>query len=408
MADAQAAAIAKFSAVQTIAVDTTLVAKLSPEASSILTLVSDVGTSVLGTDFKTAAQSAIVDLASSLDSTLGDTVDQVIGAVPLLGTVFKFVAGIVTGAIAFAAETEAVQNQRCADWINTARVVPIDTQAATPACIFTPVYKYTSPNDASDAFSSRAPVVYVGPASGELMPALGWGLTACTEGAGYSTSELQQMHAMWVQNSSANGTGVPAPRRAQFRALRKAIAAQLGVAGGFEGGELWPIYLDMLREEFDSGRLSVGLCAFLMTDQGSIQPDGSFISGDCNCFPIANAIGGPAGSLVSAWKNQIHPVTKTDQEARSKMLASVQAATENALTKKPLHFSLPSSPALLISISQGARQGWSPKFSPLLNWSVQAGIMMTAYRKALASPPKLTLPSATLAHLASLAGKFGS
>src|SRR5258706_12587592 len=111
MADAQAAAIAKFSAVQTIAVDTTLVAKLSPEASSILTLVSDVGTSVLGTDFKTAAQSAMVDLASRLESTLGDRVDKVIGVVGLLGTVLRLVGGIVAGGMGFVAEGEGVQNE---------------------------------------------------------------------------------------------------------------------------------------------------------------------------------------------------------------------------------------------------------------------------------------------------------
>lgn len=78
--------------------------------------------------------------------------------------------------------------------------------------------------------------------------------------------------------------GVPAARRALFRQIRKAIEASAVHPELTDGGaSLWPIYLDLLRSEFDAGHLTSNYAAYLWVLSGqSIGPGAAQPGGPTN------------------------------------------------------------------------------------------------------------------------------
>lgn len=124
--------------------------------------------------------------------------------------------------------------------------------------------------------------------------------------------------------------GVPAATQAKFKAMRLAIEASAVHPEITDGGtKIWPIYIDLLRAEFDNGDLTVPYARYLwVLDCGGW---------DAGMIPnvLANANNAAQGrfGLMSPWEtgNSANPYTgyveckKWDQRAFNGVMAIVNA-----------------------------------------------------------------------------------
>ena len=150
----------------------------------------------------------------------------------------------------------------------------------------------------------------------------------------------------------ANGAlGIPGPRRAQFRALRRAIQAaskNYGVVSD-AGVSLWPIYMDLLLEAYENGWMTDDLAAYLLrynyfADYDQVLDATWFGPGIYKAGSIGHGIGnnGPGddhgsnacpqalanqiGQMAARWKNTTQaPATVAGAQKLASYVAQAQS-----------------------------------------------------------------------------------
>jgi hypothetical protein len=277
---------------------------LSPQSEILARVVSTVLEGVAGKAIASLAADVAADLLGDVATSAVSAAVDAVGAIPLLGTIVSWVKGIVddvAGLRQEEVEKKSALLQQCAKGERFFKPVPTYSEGSVPADLFG-VY------DADDAakLGGTWATYQGGPQSAVTMlgegsdgwsmqarrPALGAFLIALTEGAradgeSYMVPSLMALGGsgrraasyeavvglsrVFLKNQSL---GVPAPRLAQFRALRLAIEAQRKhePRGSTDGGvALWPLYMDLLAAEYKAGHLTNEF-VFLMSDASTPCP----------------------------------------------------------------------------------------------------------------------------------------
>lgn len=267
--------------------------KLSPQSQILGSAVTTVLEGAVGQ----ALTSLASDLAASMLGTVAtaavtDCVAELAGNIPLLGTIVQWASFVVDDIMGLSAE-EALERktffeacQRVQSFFkpvptgHDSNRVPSDVfglydvqDAQALNGIYIPKAKAKAAGLPS-AVEAPGIVDHNGTAYGmswQAMPMLGTCLITITEGAppygnftvptkegGLRIASYDELTRALRIKYQTKTFGVPAKRRAQFRKLRLAIQAQRkpNPRGTTDGGvSLWPIYLDMLRAEYDAGHL---------------------------------------------------------------------------------------------------------------------------------------------------------
>src|SRR5258706_45466 len=251
----------------------------------------------------------------------------------------------------------------------------------------------------------------------------------------------KQVAYIFEPNVDSRRMGIPAETRKVFALLRMAI----GSYNVDSGATLMPIYLALLQRQFDQSLMSRGYALYMVGHywRGSgnyqkgtldqIVEDVPYTSG----FARAGGEDGPGpfcgwsqnGPWTNLFDSQVAPMMAAARKLEPPKKTSIRlfaAQAKGAILSSMLQNPLltPAARASLevkaesaglspLQIAAASPLGWSAAFSPHFNWSVNACLMLRAYRAQLAKgtaprPSSLRLPSSTLSHLSSLAGKFGS
>ena len=298
------------------------------------------------------------DLTSTLAKSsqmVGDAIGAVGEAMPLIGTVvamFTTAEGLIQQAHSAYMQNVVdccVNNPDCGYGLNPGGFLPVTPSGAgkmMPADIFVAGWEGGAP--AQTVTGPTGQVIVLKPAvpPNPIVPSLGQALIAVTEG---SPGNIQ-----WAKNFGANG--IPADTRAKFKAMREAIQASAVHPELTDGGtKIWPVYLDLLRAEFDNGDLTVPYATYLWVLDGTGVAAGQ---------PWLNAIAAAQGKydlmspyevtgradvqytgyveckkwdqrafkaliqLVTNWRNIVLPKWGSDRAALSQQLATAQAAIQ--------------------------------------------------------------------------------
>jgi hypothetical protein len=107
----------------------------------------------------------------------------------------------------------------------------------------------------------------------------------------------------WTRDSRI---GIDPKTQIIFRSLR--LALQKTWKKGDGGASIWPLYMDLLRAEFDSGRINSGMVNYLIGIneiwtplQGSAAPDGE------SCFSFDDRPAKAVFDLVQGWRQTVSP-----------------------------------------------------------------------------------------------------
>jgi hypothetical protein len=336
------AAQATGTAIHLIVSDPVLANALSIPASAIANIIYTTLTSSSGSTLTTLATEIVANVAPDLVSDVTSVVSDVSEAVPFLGTLIHSGISIIELGIQGSEQYQQLLETNCQNWMQTAKVIPVDSTAPTPADIFAPIYNQgpgviaaVTPNmDSFGRYKVLAGDSYT-------MPALGYALTMLTENESTIPSDIAQYESAggvginwvirsavtdWFHKNGAPNVGLSDLKLAQFKWLRRAISSQLGLVGSMEGTELWPIYLDMLRVEFDAGHLNRYYCAQLLMNGAvpGVPVGGNGYNQMCNMLPLVDAI----IAMVNQWRAQVNPVTASDIAA----LKSIKTSAATAMT----------------------------------------------------------------------------
>lgn len=296
--------------------------------------------SVLEAPLENVANMAIAAMPDAVMAMISDVVSavaDVVDIVPIVGQVFSFVAGIVKMATSLAPnqqELEARATADCQTFMRAFEASPsggaLDPCQMCPADIFYPSISFTgSGSFALESLVSRAyrhlgyglsydAIALTGP-NGELpymyRPALGMALMRITEGAifdplevaatnradfeRWNGTDLDRLHQAFggaLATSALKGGslasghkptiddamwwgqygGIPADRRALFRAVRRGIQSASKYYGNptDAGLSLWPIYMDLLINAYDTGMINDDWVAFVLGNMALDASDG--------------------------------------------------------------------------------------------------------------------------------------
>lgn len=380
-------------AVESVYKDYETVTNMAGLAYSVLESVHAI-TGAAGDVVQAAQQAA--DIGAEVGSAVADGVGAVLDIVPVIGAVVGAIVKIVANVVGANAASDARRDQLILSgqnaFIQNAKAIGIDTGDVYPADIFAQIYM-NDPTWKQDGvcivwhpqvvvpgvLTSRTPppassmmgagrlavcdnVLSSLPGPGQYptgpnmgMPALGFALVRATEGWGLlgGQTELDILRTTYPFLSKEPNIGIPPERRVLYSKVRKAIQSQLGVHGSNEGQELWPIYVDMLRQDFAAGRLSVAWIAWLLLEPvagtatvpisgggivyGSGHMSDPYFRGTAplGMAPIApedfgkyglasdwNSLAQCVQDLVTKWVNFTHPVTMPDARKFIDMVAS--------------------------------------------------------------------------------------
>jgi hypothetical protein len=390
-------------AVKAVVTDPSL-PELSPFSVINLSYLQSTMSTALEAPLERVADAIISALPDALMSTIADVLGAVGQAIPLVGSVFQFVAGIVkivdiTSGWEAAAREEARARaaSTCRSLLQDLAVQPsggdLDPCQTCPTDIFFPIYPKTveslmvllsgnkpEPNnsrayrDVGDGIAQPGSYWTIGGPNGELSyafrPALGMALMRITEGSIFDPEEvalpnradfehfcnaelntlksafggvlaiaslkggkLMSGQVVTVQDSVWWGQygGLSTERRALFRAVRRGIQVASKYYGSLTdaGLSLWPVYMDLLLDAYDTGQLNDDFVAYVLGSQylpatggiwcgqakticGNIFPT----SQDCSCTseadnPCGYALARAIRKMVDSWRNTVQlPATK--------------------------------------------------------------------------------------------------
>lgn len=349
-AAARAGAVATYDALTSITTSPATVASLSAPSSIGLNTLRIAVEQLAGGPLA-AVSSKVLEAIAEQAMQLGlSMIGDISGAMPVVGQMFAAVVALVQMAQKIAAENEALQDAYCRGFLSTFQI-PLGTgsrllgQTTVPADFFARVRPCDQWHGCTDAAGRGDRLAgqgversWLGQALMRITEGDVWDYTTdfdwpwqakrwnATGGGGDSTTAARLQHATaarsaadlarlnaafeggpWKKAHPGPRNGVPKARRAQFRALRRAIEASPPESDG--GVSLWPVYLDLLLDEFDSGRLTAGYAGFLLAhtvrgDPREVRPWGWFGSEDSDCyFRIVRAI----TDTLEAWRASIHP-----------------------------------------------------------------------------------------------------
>lgn len=365
------------------------VSSFTDTAQAVIKLVdTSLSLASSGTTVAGLAGSALSSIGGDIAGDAAGIAGDVASIVPVIGALVKVVIDIVKIAIALSPDDTAAESAAFQAWLQTANVRAIDSVDPTPADIFASVYQSSS---SSEVFASQFAFdrsEYIGDAAARKwlatraqiiadnggqraptgensyrMPAIGFALTMLTEsrwnastgngdqvGVDYRIRQAQTVRYNQLQAAQGlpqNG-GLSIQRTTEYKLLRRAIVDQLGVVGSDEGAQLWLIYLDMLRQDFDSGALSTTFGEILLnqggwsdpSNAGSMDPPSLYL-GDffgANYKDDFSPLMGQIEAMVDRWRNSQHPSTAKDIAAYASVKQQLDAAIAN-YHKTTLHFS---------------------------------------------------------------------
>lgn len=352
-------------AVRAIVSDPSL--KLSAPASGVASVLAHALESATGESVDKIATQAISQISAAALQNVGEIVGDIAEIVPVIGSVIK--GAIAIGSLlsdiyaAQVAQGQALSNA----WLQTAIVVPVDSVDILPADIFAQIYVTPYPGAGAvspnrDKDGRIRPLSY-GPGQpweGGGMPAIGYALTMLTENSGSADMAswpddgigmdpaLRTNVTLAAKQVLGPAVGLSAVRLAQFKRVRQAISLSLvrqadpnrpEPTGSVEGADFWPLYLDMLRVEFDAGRLTRQY-AIMLLNNGLLPNVPKLGSGpgfncggseDCpqgamnvDLTPLADAI----IEMVNKWRARIEPKTAQDKAAYATLQEQIDAAKE--------------------------------------------------------------------------------
>jgi hypothetical protein len=383
-------------AVNTVASDVETVGHLTETGVNLLAAIQSITGDVV-TSTALATTQAVSEVGAEIAGDVADAVGAVLDIVPVIGAFVAAVIKIVALVAGANAASEAEQAQVVAAGANgfmqTARPFSPDASTITPAGYFVPIYQVdpTFDDNGQDAIVFRPQIVVPSIlATGKLTPlnnqfqisasmlvnnptsgmsALGWGIArACSAFGLHGGSEVDLL--LQVNGAAGTNFGIPQARRAIYRGLMHAIAAQYGIAGSNEGTELWILLIEMILQDVQNNRLNAQFISYMMSapvaftgdvtlntllamgapdaikvlgsgvsaasqvfmgqdmtgaEMSIIQPDDYADYGIANFAPLASQI----IAIAEAWRVKNNPVTASDQAAFAKSQAALKAAAAN-------------------------------------------------------------------------------
>ena len=222
-------------------------------------------------------------------------------------------------------------------------VVPTGSAHMMPADVFVNDWQGGVPEQTAVGPTGKVFVLAPAVAPTPVPTSLGLALISVTEG---SPGSLQ-----WAKNFGAKG--IPAATQQKFKAMRLAIEASAVHPELTDGGtKIWPIYLDLLRAEFDNGDLTPAYAKYLWVLEGSGGTDAAIlhnaiaaaqgrtdlmspfeVTGDASkqytgymeCKKYDQRAFNGLLQLVTDWRNVALPKWGSDRAALSAQLAKAQA-----------------------------------------------------------------------------------
>lgn len=329
------------------------VASLDAPTVDLLSAPSRINLNTLRAAYELVASNPFGDIAADVASEVGSQAVELAGevagdladAIPIVGTIFHAVLSVIGIAEGVARAHEEQAEAFCQGFLHTF-AIPSGTgsllagSVLVPADLFARILPCDEWHGCYDATGD-----YAGAGKGLQRPWLGQALMRITEGdvwdwgrdinartratfghdpGARSRTNLALLTEAyeggpWRKSHPGGRAGVAKERRAQFRALRRAIEASYGPslplgAQSDGGAALWPVYLDLLLGEIRSGGLSApGYMGYLLTHdvhwEGGSTPEvrewGWFGQQGSACYErIVDAI----NALAKQWENSVyHP-----------------------------------------------------------------------------------------------------
>jgi hypothetical protein len=294
--------------------------KLSPQTDIILSTSKMAIEGALGKSIQTVVSTSV---SSSVTDMASDVVGEIANAVPMVGAILGWFVGVVKSIVDTystpSKSQEAAQTAaRCNNITHWYKPLPTGLGGVYPCDIFAKYIPLIPDYDSPGTAPAKAALAlgYCMAHSYCQRPFIGSALIAATE----------------------TNSKVPAARKAQFKKLREAMAAQFMRPSGDGGESLWPIYMDLMLTEADAGHMSPGqiLASCTAAMKNATTTDTYSIHGCCAA----------AQSLVIAtmdqWSRQTRPIYTQDvakynelKAQAAKIKADAQALINKKLGKKP-------------------------------------------------------------------------
>lgn len=301
-------------AMGSVTADASIVAILSPQSRIMTVTVQTAINTVVGD----AAASLMASLAPDILTMVGETATASLATV---GEMIPFVGQVVAGimlvvddingkeAAKKAAKEAAVQ--QCQQ--EEAQAAPVGTG---PDVMPTDIFSLYDSQDVAELG-----LKYSSAGDRAERPTLGNTLRWLTEDSGPHRKGLLAMYPAIAKNENlarmfglerdtAFRGDIPAGRRAMFRKLRLAMESQRKhlPRGSTDGGaSLWPIYLDLLKDEYAAGHITDGSATFLLGHYLANSKTGAVIPQPLACVGTAPARARMIRRLVTDWEETLNP-----------------------------------------------------------------------------------------------------
>lgn len=330
-------------AIRTIASDKPTMDKLTAVVKLSVNVLSDISDELeFGSQALDAAQSFFG--ASEALAAVSQIVPVVAGAIPIIGMFVSAYSSAISQINAMDQMRLEEQSARCLDQLYLPVVGRGSGGVTRPADVF--VFsngKSTSVGDALRVITETDPVV------------------------GYSGNVTVHASDLARQVLKSSSIGIPAHVRAQFTKLRKALTAAAFAPEANGGENLWPVYNDLLYQQYKLGRLgpsktynnrfilpyadflwsyddlrnktslsdaeALGVAQLVLSDtnqRGRFPPmprPGSAAAWDtggvsCARFDMRPLMG--AVALIPQWGFTIHPINQRDRDALAAVTSTAQ------------------------------------------------------------------------------------
>jgi len=293
-------------AIKAVAGDSTV--KLSPQSDIILSTSKMAIEGVLGKDLQGLTSLAVSQVSSVVTDMASDIVGDVGGGIPLVGQILGWASFVVKDIIATysqpsKAEQDAQHAARCSHLATWFRPLGTGMKGVVPADIFAEYIPIIKDIDAPGTpyVLAKDALAYCMAHSYCQRPLLGNALIAATEG-----------------NSK-----VSAGRKAQFKKLRTAMAAQFMRLASKDGGaNLWPLYMDLIMTEADAGHMS----AAQIKESAKTMSSEMF---DCRDIATSLVLG-----TMDQWGRAVRPIYSDDVKALKAQSAKIKSDIQAMINKK--------------------------------------------------------------------------
>jgi len=180
----------------------------------------------------------------------------------------------------------------------------------------------------------------------------------------------------WVNDSKL---GISAKAQLILKALRMAMEKSWKTSDG--GASLWPVYLDLIRAEFDAGRMNEKFALYLYDKFGAdpLVTQNVLVPGETSCAfhddrPVRQVL-----DLVRGWKQAVSPFyTQYQGDVAAAETAAIDAADEAA--KKRISTASTFSPMASVNqkIALASVLTKAPPTSPVVSIAAGAGLAAAA------------------------------